>query len=50
MTILFLNYFLKTKLDMGTLSLTKEARANNGEKMVSSISGARKTRQLPVKE
>ena len=35
---------------MGTLSLTKEARICNGEKVVSSIIGARKTRQLHVKE
>ena len=35
---------------MGTLSLTKEARIYNGEKVVSSIIGARKTRQLHVKE
>ena len=35
---------------MDTLSLTKEARIYNGEKMVSSISGAGKTGQLHVKE
>ena len=34
---------------MGILSLTKEAKINNGEKTVSS-SGARKTGQLRVKE
>ena len=32
------------------LSLTKEARIYNGEKIVSSISGAGKTGQLYVKE
>ena len=35
---------------MGTLSLTKEARIYNGEKTVSSISGAGKTGQLLVKK
>ena len=35
---------------MGTLSLVKEARIYNGEKTVCSISGARKTGQLHVKE
>ena len=35
---------------MGTLSLTKEVRIYNGEKIVSSISGAGKTRQLLVKK
>ena len=35
---------------MGTLSLTKEAKIYNGEKIVSSVSGAGKTRQLPEKE
>jgi len=30
--------------------MTKEARINNGEKMVSSISGAGKTGQSQVKE
>ena len=35
---------------MGTLSLTKEARIYNGEKVVSSVTGARKARQLHVKE
>ena len=35
---------------MGTLSLTKETRVYNGEKMVSSISDAGKTGQLHVKE
>ena len=35
---------------MGTLSLTKEAKIYNGEKTVSSISGARKTGQLLVKK
>ena len=34
----------------GTLSLTKEAKIYNGEKTVSSISGAAKTGQLCVKE
>ena len=34
----------------GTLSLTKEARIYNGEKMVSSISASGKTGQLHVKE
>ena len=33
-----------------TLSLTKEARIYNGEKVVSSVSGAGKTGQLCVKE
>ena len=35
---------------MGTLSLTKEARIYSGEKTVSLISGAGKTRQLHAKE
>ena len=35
---------------MGTLSLTKEARLYNGEKIVSSISGAEKTGKLYIKE
>ena len=35
---------------MDTLSLTKEAKIYNGEKTVSSISGAAKTGQLCVKE
>ena len=35
---------------MGTLSLTKEARIYNGEKIASSISGDGKTAQLHVKE
>ena len=35
---------------MGTLSLIKEARIYNGEKMVSSISGPRKTGELCVKK
>ena len=35
---------------MVTLSLIKEARIYNGEKTVSSISGAGKTGQLNVKE
>ena len=35
---------------MGTLSLRKEARMHNGEKIVSSISGAGETAQLHVKE
>ena len=35
---------------MGTLSLTKEARTYNGEKVVSSISVSGKTKQLHVKE
>ena len=34
---------------MGTLFTTKEARKYNGEKTVSSISGAGKTGQLHVK-
>ena len=35
---------------MDTLSLAKEARIYNGEKTVSSISGAEKTGQLHVKK
>ena len=35
---------------MGILSLTKEARIYNGEKIASSISGAGKTRKLHIKE
>ena len=35
---------------MGTLSLIKEARIYSGEKMVSSISGPRKTGELCVKK
>ena len=35
---------------MSTLPLTKEARIYNGEETASSISGARKTGQLCVKE
>ena len=35
---------------MVNLSMTKEARIYNGEKTVSSISSARKTGQLHVKE
>ena len=35
---------------MGTLFLTKEARICNGAKTASSINGAGKTGQLPVKE
>ena len=35
---------------MGTLFLTKEARIYNREKTTSSIRGAGKTGQLPVKE
>ena len=35
---------------MDTLSLTKEAKIYNGEKTVSSTSGAGKTGQLHVKE
>ena len=35
---------------MITLSLTKKARIDNGEKTASSISGAGKTGQLHVKE
>ena len=35
---------------MGTLFLTKEARIYNGAKTASSINGAGKTGQLPVKE
>ena len=35
---------------MGTLSLTKEAKLHNGEKTVSSVSGAGKIGQLQLKE
>ena len=35
---------------MGTLSFTEESRIYNGEKIVSSISGAGKTGQLCIKE
>jgi len=35
---------------MGTLSLTKESRIYNGEKTDSSVSDAKKTGQLHVKE
>ena len=35
---------------MGTLSLTKEAKLYNGEKTVSSVSGAGKIGQLQLKE
>jgi len=35
---------------MGTLFLTKEARMYNGAKTASSINGAGKMGQLPVKE
>ena len=35
---------------MGTLFLTKEAKIYNGAKTASSVSGARKTGQLHVKE
>ena len=35
---------------MVTLSLIKEVRIYNGEKKASSISGAKGTGQLPVKE
>jgi len=35
---------------MGTLFLTKVARIYNGAKTTSSINGAGKTGQLPVKE
>ena len=35
---------------MGTLFLTNEARIYSGEKTVSSINGAGKTGQPPVKE
>ena len=35
---------------MDTLSLTKEAGIYNGEKIVSSISGAGETEQLHIKE
>ena len=35
---------------MDTLSLTKEARIYNGEKIISLTSGAGKTGQPPVKE
>ena len=40
----------KTHAHRVTLSLTKEARIYNGEKTVSSKSGAGKTEQLHVKE
>jgi len=35
---------------MDTLSLTKEARIYNGEKIISLTSGSGKTGQSPVKE
>ena len=35
---------------MGTIYLTKEAKIYNGEKIISSKSGGRKTGQLCVKE
>ena len=35
---------------MDTLSLTKEAKIDNGEKIISLTSGAGKTGQPPVKE
>ena len=35
---------------MGTLSLTKEARIDNGEKTAFSIIGAEKAEQLHIKE
>ena len=41
---------LQDKPTMGTLTLTKEARIYNGEKTDSSLSGARKTGQLHIKE
>jgi len=40
----------KPHTPMGTLSLKKEARIYNGEKIVSSISDAGRTGQLHVKE
>ena len=40
----------QTHTAIGTLSLTKEARIYDGEKIVSSICGAGKTGQLHVKE
>ena len=40
----------ETHAPMGTLSLTKEARIYNGEKIVSLISDPGKTGQLYVKE
>ena len=40
----------KLSAPIGTLSLTKEAKICNGEKTVSSISGAGKTVQLHGKE
>ena len=40
----------KIHAPMDTLSLTKEAKIYNGEKTVSSTSGAGKTGQLNVKE
>ena len=35
---------------MDTLSLTKEGKIYNGEKIISLTSGARKTGQPPIKE
>jgi len=35
---------------MGTLSLRKEAKMHNGEKIISSLSGAGKPEQLCAKE
>ena len=40
----------KSKVPMGTLSLTKEAGIYSGAKIVSSISGAGKKGQLCAKE
>ena len=40
----------ETHAPVGTLSLTKEARIYNGEKIVTSIGGAGKTGQLHVEE
>ena len=40
----------KNHAPMGTLFLTKEARIYNGAKTASSMNGAGKTGQLPVKE
>ena len=44
------NMIESPEINMVTLSLIKEARIYNGEKIASSISGAGKTRQLHVKE
>ena len=44
------NFRDKIHIPMETLSLTKEAKIYNGEKTVSSTSGAGKNGQLCVKE